>query len=250
MYPDSCFGVVSSGRLSRSARIASPNPNPNPNPDDCEIETVKQQKADDGETHRVDGSANVPEYVAVRRDRNCACHEQYGKGVVTNLSSMEHEQHGIGKGAEIERCEQELLFYSVQSRKVGQHQDHETCAVDEREGQPHPSGLLVQVVTVSSPCEAHRGKVVLQPRRPDVRVLRFLGADRMIVVHRVVDLATQPEVAKRLHQALAAWRVEFDFVAGDVGDAERTNKAADSNSVCAPGATANERESPWACGRV
>ena len=124
---------------------------------------------------------------------------------------MEHEQHGIGKGAEIERCEQELLFYSVQSRKVGQHQDHETCAAGEREGQPHPSGLLVQVVTVSSPCEAHRGKVVLQPRRPDVRVLRFLGADRMIVVHRVVDLATQPEVAKRLHQALAVWRVEFDL---------------------------------------
>jgi hypothetical protein len=26
----------------------------------------------------------------------------------------------------------------------------------------------------------------------------------MIVVHRGVDLATQPEVAKRLHQALAA----------------------------------------------
>jgi len=86
LYPYSFFGVVSSGRLSRSALIASPNPNPNPKPDDCEIETVKQQKADDGETHRVDGSAKVPEYVAVRRDRNRACHEQYGKGVVTNLS--------------------------------------------------------------------------------------------------------------------------------------------------------------------
>ncbi len=94
-----------------------------------------------------------------------------------------------------------------------------------------------------------------------------LAVDRKVVVHRVVHLAvivcliftraperdnltaTQPEVAPRRHQALAAWRVEFDSVGGDAGGVERTNKAADSNRVWAPGAISNERESPWACGQ-
>lgn len=122
-------------------------------------------------------------------------------------------------------------------------------------------------VLVRRPLNAHRGKGVLQPRRSDVRVPPTLGADRKVVVHRGVHLAvivcliftrpperdnltaTQPEVAPRRHQVLAAWRVGFDSVAGDAGGVERTNKAADSNSVWAPGAISNERESPWACGQ-